>query len=87
MIFPSSPLHFYNLRRVGVKWFLHHVPLVKSENLFQISLFIHVMLSQRFRYAENLYISLSKGKKKKKKPQAKGKLEPYTALKDLYLLS
>lgn len=64
MIFPSSPLHFYNLRRVGVKWFLHHVPLVKSENLFQISLFIHVMLSQRFRYAENLYISLSKKKKK-----------------------
>ena len=43
------------------------------------------LLSQRFRYAENLYISFNK--KKKKKPQAKGKLEPYTALKDLYLLS
>ena len=85
MIFPSSPLHFYNLRRVGVKWFLHHMPLVKSENLFQIFLFIHVICYLRDLDMQRIYTSLCV--RKKKKPQAKGKLDPYTALKDLYLLT
>lgn len=40
--FPSGPLRFYNLRREGMKWFLHHMPLVKSENLFQMFLFCYL---------------------------------------------
>lgn len=69
MIFPSGPLRFYNLRREGMKWFLHHMPLVKSENLFQIFLFIQVICYLRDLDMQRIYTSRWVRKKKETSSQ------------------